>query len=410
MDLLNKKTLNDVNVENKTVIVRFDFNCPVKDGKVTSDKRIRAALPTIKYLLDKNCKIIALSHLSRIKTLEDIKSGKKSLEPVAKRLQELLPETTIKFEPSTEFSTIEDDVKKLQHKQILVLQNTRYYDVDSNGEVVKLESKNKPELAKFWANLADVFVNDAFGTAHRAHASNAGIATNIKDSCVGFLVETELKSILKAIDHPKRPYVAILGGAKVSDKLKVINNLLPTADKVIICGGMAYTFHKALGEDVGRSLLEEDMIDTAKEILAKGKDKIVLTKDCVCNEKFEDTPGQIKAFGEKIGDLEGLDIGPKSIAEFKKVLDDAKTVVWNGPCGVFEFKNYANGTKAVIEKLIEITKKGAYTLIGGGDSAASITALGFNEDDFSFVSTGGGASLALIEGSPLVGLEPIKEK
>ena len=410
MYLLNKKTLNDVNVDNKTVIVRFDFNCPVKDGVVTSDKRIVAAIPTIKYLLQHGCKIIALSHLSRIKTLDDIKSGKKSLEPVAKRLQQLLPDTKIYFETSIDFNKIREDVKTLQNGEILLLQNTRYYDVDANGEVVKLESKNKPALAKFWASLADVFVNDAFGTAHRAHASNAGIATNIKDSCVGFLVETELKSILKAIDHPKRPYVAILGGAKVSDKLKVINNLLPTADKVIICGGMAYTFHKALGEDVGRSLLEEDMIDTAKQILEKGKDKIVLTKDCVCNDKFEDTPGKVITFGQKFGDYEGLDIGPKSIAEFTKALNDAKTVVWNGPCGVFEFKNYANGTKAVIEKLIEITKKGAYTLIGGGDSAASITALGFNENDFSFVSTGGGASLALIEGSELVGLEPIKEK
>ena len=410
MDLLKKKTLNDVNVDNKTVIVRFDFNCPVKDGVVTSDKRIVAALPTIKYLLDHGCKIIALSHLSSIKSLDDIKSNKKSLAPVAKRLQELLPNTKIKFEPEIDFNTIKNDVKDLKTGEILVLQNTRYYDVDNEGNVVKLESKNNEELAKFWASLADIFVNDAFGTAHRAHASNAGIAKFAKDSCIGFLVEKEIKSILKAIDSPARPYVAILGGAKVSDKLKVITNLLDKADKIIICGGMAYTFHKALGQDVGKSLVEDDMIATAKDILNKGKDKLVLPDDCVCNTSFTDTPGTVKEFGQNFDNLEGLDIGPKSINKFKNVLDSAKTVVWNGPCGVFEFKNYANGTKHIIEKLVEITKKGAYTLIGGGDSAASIPALGFNENQFSFVSTGGGASLALIEGSDLVGIEPIKNK
>ena len=410
MDLLSKKTLHDVDVTNKTVIVRFDFNCPVKDGIVTSDKRIRAALPTIKFLLEKNCKIVALSHLSRIKTLDDIKSNKKSLEPVAKKLQEILPDVKVKFEPSTDFINVENAVKGMQSKEILVLQNTRYYDVDPEGVVNKLESKNNSELAKFWAGLGDVFVNDAFGTAHRAHASNAGIASIVKDSCVGFLVEEELTKILKAINDPTRPYVAILGGAKVSDKLKVINNLLPSADKGIICGGMAYTFHKALGQDIGHSLLEEDMVPVAKEIMEKGKDKIVLTEDCVCNKAFEDTPGQVIEFGQPFNGLEGLDIGPKSIAKFQNALNGAKTVVWNGPAGVFEFKNYANGTKSIIEKLIEITKQGAYTLIGGGDSAASITALGFNENDFSFVSTGGGASLALIEGSDLVGLAPIKNK
>ncbi|MCF0227285.1 MAG: phosphoglycerate kinase [Malacoplasma sp.] len=410
MDLLSKKTLHDVDVANKTVIVRFDFNCPVKDGIVTSDKRIRAALPTIKFLLEKNCKIVALSHLSRIKTLDDIKSNKKSLEPVAKKLQEILPDVKVKFEPSTDFINVENAVKGMQSKEILVLQNTRYYDVDPEGVVNKLESKNNSELAKFWAGLGDVFVNDAFGTAHRAHASNAGIASIVKDSCVGFLVEEELTKILKAINDPTRPYVAILGGAKVSDKLKVINNLLPNADKIIICGGMAYTFHKALGQDIGHSLLEEDMVPVAKEIMEKGKDKIVLTEDCVCNKAFEDTPGQVIEFGQPFNGLEGLDIGPKSIAKFQNALNGAKTVVWNGPAGVFEFKNYANGTKSIIEKLIEITKQGAYTLIGGGDSAASITALGFNENDFSFVSTGGGASLEFLEGKELPGIVALDNK
>ena len=406
----NKKTLKDVNVAGKKVIVRFDFNVPVKDKVITNDKRIQAALPTIKYLLDNKCSIIALSHLGRIKIYDDVKSGAKSLAPVAVRLQELLPNNKVIFVDSIDFATIEAKAKELKPGQILLLQNTRYYDVNEKNEVVKLESKNNPELAKFWASLGDCFVNDAFGTAHRAHASNAGIASNIKESCVGFLVEKEINSISKAIDNPKHPYVAILGGAKVSDKIKVINNLLHKVDKIIICGGMAYTFLAAQGYNIGRSICEPDMFEYAKDMLKKGKDKIVLTLDAICSKEFADVPGISIDIKDGLKDYQGLDIGDKTIALFNKTLDGAKTVVWNGPSGVFEFKNYQKGTYAIAKKLSELTKSGCYTLIGGGDSAAAIKSLGFKESDYSFVSTGGGASLALIEGSTLPGIDKISNK
>ena len=406
----NKKTLNDANIASKKVVVRFDFNVPIKDKVITNDKRIQAALPTIKYLLDKKCSIIALSHLGRIKSIDDIRAGTKSLAPVAKRLQELLPNNKVIFEDSTDFAIIVNKAKELQPGQILLLENTRYYDVNENNEVVKYESKNNNELAKFWASLGDYFVNDAFGTAHRAHASNAGIASNIKESCIGFLVEKEVNSISKAIEHPQRPYVAILGGAKVSDKIKVINNLLPKVDKIIICGGMAYTFLAAQGYDIGKSICEPDMFQYAKDMLAKGKDKIVLTLDAVCAKEFADVSGITIDIKDGFKDYQGLDIGDKTIALFNKILDGAKTVVWNGPCGVFEFKNYQKGTYAIAKKLSELTKTGCYTLIGGGDSAAAIKSLGFEESDYSFVSTGGGASLALIEGSTLPGIDKISSK
>ena len=406
----NKKTLNDANISSKKVVVRFDFNVPIKDKAITNDKRIVAALPTIKYLLDKNCSIIALSHLGRIKSIDDVKSNTKSLAPVAKRLQELLPNNKVIFVDSTDFTVIANKAKELQPGQILLLENTRYYDVNDKNEVIKYESKNNNELAKFWASLGGYFVNDAFGTAHRAHASNAGIASNMKDSCIGFLVEKEINSISKAIDNPQHPYIAILGGAKVSDKIKVISNLLPKVDKIIICGGMAYTFLAAQGYDIGKSICEPDMFQYAKDMLAKGKDKIVLTIDAACSKEFADAPGITIDVKDGFKDLQGLDIGDKTIALFNKTLDGAKTVVWNGPCGVFEFKNYQKGTHAIAKKLSELTKTGTYTLIGGGDSAAAIKSLGFKESDYSFVSTGGGASLALIEGSSLPGIDKISNK
>lgn len=406
----NKKTLKDANVASKKVVVRFDFNVPIKDKVITNDKRIVAALPTIKYLLDNKCSVIALSHLGRIKSIDDVKANTKSLAPIAKRLQELLPNNKVIFVDSIDFATIANKAKELQPGQILLLENTRYYDVNENNEVVKHESKNNDELAKFWASLGDYFVNDAFGTVHRAHASNAGIASNIKDSCIGFLVEKEVNSISKAIDQPQRPYVAILGGAKVSDKIKVINNLLPKVDKIIICGGMAYTFLAAQGYDIGKSICEPEMFQYAKDMLAKGKDKIVLTLDAICSKEFADVPGISIDIKDGLKEYQGLDIGDKTIALFNKTLDGAKTVVWNGPCGVFEFKNYQKGTYAIAKKLSELTKSGCYTLIGGGDSAAAIKSLGFKESDYSFVSTGGGASLALIEGSTLPGIDKISNK
>lgn len=406
----NKKTLLDLNLDHKRVVVRFDFNVPVKDGKVTNDKRIVAALPTIKYLLEHHCSIIGLSHLSRIKTYDDVTSNKKSLKPVAEHLQKLLPNTKVMFESSTDFNQIQESVKKLTEGQILILENTRYYDVNDKNEVIKWESKNNPKLAQFYASLGQAFVNDAFGTAHRAHASNAGIASNLKDSCIGFLVEKEIKMISKAIDHPVHPYVAIMGGAKVSDKIKLINNLLTKADKILIGGGMVYTFKKAQGCDIGSSICEDEMLDTAKELLKKGSDKIVLSTDALCAKEYADVPGTVVDFGSSFNGLQGLDIGPKSINLFYNVLKDAKTVIWNGPCGVTEFKNYTHGTYEVAKTLVEITQKGAFTLIGGGDSAAAVIDMGFKETDFSFISTGGGASLTLIEGSPLVGIDPIAEK
>ena len=406
----NKKTLNDLDLNNKKVIVRFDFNVPIKDGIVMNDKRIVAAIPTIKYLLDKKCCIIGLSHLSRIKTFDDIKSNKKTLAPVAKKLQELLPNNKVIFEPSLDYSIIKQKANQLQSGEVLLLENTRYYDVDDKNNVVKLESKNDSNLAKFWASLADCFVNDAFGTVHRAHASNVGIAQNIKDSCIGFLIEKEINSISQAIENPKHPYIAILGGAKVSDKIKVINNLLPKVDKILICGGMAYTFLAAEGYDVGKSICEPELYEFAKEMLAKGKDKIVLTMDAYCNNEFADTPGKLLNIQDGFKNLEGLDIGEQTIKLFNEILDSAKTVVWNGPCGVFEFKNYQKGTNYIAKKLAQVTNKGCYTLVGGGDSAAAIEQLGYKEENYSFISTGGGACLALIEGTPLPGIESITNR
>lgn len=406
----NKKTLLDVDLDHKKVVVRFDFNVPLKDGVITNDKRIVAAIPTIQYLLDHHCTIIGLSHLSRIKSFDDVKSGKKSLKPVAEYLKKLLPNTSVIFESSTDFNQIRNTVNNLSEGQILLLENTRYYDVNEQNEVIKWESKNNHELASFYASLGSVFVNDAFGTAHRAHASNAGIASIISESCIGFLVEKEIKMISQAIDHPNHPYVAIMGGAKVSDKIALINNLLPKTDHILVGGGMVYTFKKAQGYDIGKSICEDEMLSTTKELLDKANGKIVLSTDANCAAEFADVDGKIIEFGNEFGQYQGLDIGPKTIEQFTSILKQAKTVIWNGPCGVFEFKNYQNGTYRIAKTLAEITQTGAYTLIGGGDSAAAITQMGFAESDFSFVSTGGGASLTLIQGSPLVGIDPIKEK
>ncbi len=408
--MLSKKTLKDVNLSNKKVIVRVDYNVPIKEGKITDNKRIVASLPTLKYLIENNCKIILLSHLSRIKTTDDIKSGKKSLRLVAEELAKLLPETSVKFVPASVGQEVVDVANNLQPKQIILLENTRYNDVDENNNVVKKESKCDPELGKFWASLAEVFVNDAFGTVHRKHASNAGIANAIGTSCVGFLVEKELENLSKVSSNPVKPFVAILGGAKVSDKLKIVNRLLEIADYVLIGGGMAYTFLKAQGYDVGSSLVEQEMIEEAKSILAKGKDKIVLTCDFVCASGYKDEPSKYFNLGENLNGMMALDIGEKTIEAFKSKLMNAKTVVWNGPMGVFEFKNFTYGTKTICEILKQITAQGAFTVIGGGDSAAAAVSLGFKDTDFGFVSTGGGASLALIEGSPLPGVDAIQNK
>ena len=397
-----KKSIKDLgNLQGKTVLMRVDFNVPLKDGKITNDNRITAALPTIEYALNQGAKVVAFSHLGRVK--EEADKASKSLAPVAVRLSELLGKE-VKFVPETRGAKLEAAIKGLKDGEILMFENTRFEDVDG-----KKESKNDPELAKYWASLGDVYVNDAFGTAHRAHASNVGIASNIGEgnSASGFLVDKEIKFIGGAVDNPDRPLVAILGGAKVSDKIAVIENLLEKADKVIIGGGMAYTFMKAQGKEIGISLCENDKVEYARELMAKAGDKLVLPIDTVVAKEFSnDAPSRV-AEGDIQADEEGLDIGPKSVELFKKTLEGAKTVIWNGPMGVFEMPNFAKGTIGVCEAIANL--EGATTIIGGGDSATAAISLGYAEK-FSHISTGGGASLEYLEGKVLPGIDSLSNK
>ncbi|ATZ16458.1 phosphoglycerate kinase [Entomoplasma freundtii] len=402
MDYSQKKTLSDLDVKDKKVLVRVDFNVPLKDGQITDDNRIQASLPTIKYLVNHGAKVILLSHLSRIKSEED--KQKKSLAPVAHRLSELLGQP-VKFVPSTRGTELETAIANLKDGEILLMENTRFEDVH-NGEVVKYESKNNPELGKYWASLGDIYINDAFGTAHRAHASNVGIAQNIKTSAIGSLVANEVAMLAKGIQNPERPFIAILGGAKVSDKIGVIDNLLKKVDKILIGGGMAYTFLKAQGHNVGKSLVETDKLADAKAYLEKANGKIVLPIDSANAQEFADVKPEFSGVDIPEGYM-GLDIGPKTIELFQKELVGAKTVVWNGPMGVSEFKNFAHGTIAVCDAIANLNN--AFTLIGGGDSAAAAISLGY-KDDFSWISTGGGASLEYMEGKTLPGIEAIQNK
>ncbi len=391
-----KKTVKDLDVAGKKVIVRCDFNVPRKDGVITNDNRIIQALPTIKYLLENNAKVILMSHLGKVKTEED--KAKNNLECVAVRLAELLPGTKVTFCPVTRGEELEKDVADLKDGEILLVQNTRYE---------KGESKNDPELGKYWASLGDVFVEEAFGSVPRAHASTVGIPSNIAENALGFLVEKEVDMLGKAVDEPAHPFVAIIGGAKVSDKIGVIENMLEKADKVIVGGGMAYTFEKALGHKIGNSLCEDDKVELAKATLEKGKGKIVLPVDTVIADSFSNDANTEIVEGDIPDGWMGLDIGPKSIELFKETLDGAKTVVWNGPMGVFEMPNFAKGTLAVCEAIAELPD--AITVIGGGDSAAAAIQLGF-KDKFSHISTGGGASLEYMEGKTLPGIAIISEK
>ena len=398
-----KKTLKDLDVKGKKVLVRVDFNVPIKDGVITNDNRITAALPTLKYILEHGGKVIAFSHLGKVK--EEADKASKTLAPVAKRLEELLGKP-VKFIPETRGAELEAAVAKLKDGEILMFENTRFEDLDG-----KKESKNDPELGKYWASLGDVFVNDAFGTAHRAHASNVGIASNIKDSAVGFLVEKEIKFIGGAVDNPERPLVAILGGAKVSDKIGVIENLLDKADKVIIGGGMMFTFLKAEGKNTGSSLLEADKVELAASLIKKAKEKnveLLLPIDTVVAKEFKnDTEFKTVSVDDIEDGWMGLDIGQASIKLFSDALIGAKTVVWNGPMGVFEMENFAKGTIGVCKAIAELSN--AKTIIGGGDSAAAAIQLGF-ADKFSHISTGGGASLEYLEGKVLPGVDAISEK
>ena len=402
-----KLTVEDLQLEGKKVLMRVDFNVPIKDGVVGDDNRIVAALPTINYVLDHGGRAVLFSHLGRIKS-EDDKPGL-SMKPVAAKLEERLGKP-VQFVPATEGTELETAIDQLENGQVLVFENTRYEDV-VNGEYVKRESGNDPKLGEYWASLGDVFVNDAFGTAHRSHASNVGVATamkaNGKQAAAGFLMEKEIKFLGNAVDNPVHPFVAILGGAKVSDKIGVIDHLLNKADKVIVGGGMTYTFYAAKGIKIGNSLVEEDKIDVAKEIMAKAGDKLVLPVDSVEADKFANDADTKVIEGDIDDGYMALDIGPKSVAEFKNVLKDAKTVVWNGPMGVFEMSNFAKGTPEVGEFLGTLTD--ATTIVGGGDSTAAAKQLGIS-DKLTHISTGGGASLEYLEGKTLPGIAAISDK
>ena len=397
-----KLTVKDVDLKGKKVLVRVDFNVPVKDGVITNDNRITAALPTIKYILEQGGRAILFSHLGRVKEEAD-KEGK-SLAPVAADLAAKLGQD-VKFIPGvTRGAELEAAVNALEDGQVLLVENTRFEDVDG-----KKESKNDPELGKYWASLGDgIFVNDAFGTAHRAHASNVGISANVDKAVAGFLLENEIAYIKEAVETPERPFVAILGGSKVSDKIAVIENLLAKADKVLIGGGMTYTFFKAQGIEIGNSLVEEDKLDVAKALLEKSNGKLILPVDSKEANAFADYTEVKYTEGEAIdpGFL-GLDIGPKSIAKFDEALTGAKTVVWNGPMGVFENPDFQAGTIGVMDAIVK--QPGVKSIIGGGDSAAAAINLGY-ADKFSWISTGGGASMELLEGKELPGLAALTEK
>ena len=394
-----KKTVKDIDLKDKKVLVRVDFNVPLKDGVITDDTRIKAALPTINYVLEQGGKAILFSHLGRVKTEED-KEGK-SLAPVAKRLGELLGKE-VTFVPETRGEQLEEAIRNMKDGDVVVFENTRFEDVDG-----KKESKNDTELGKYWASLGDVFVNDAFGTAHRAHASNVGIASTGIPTVAGFLMEKEIKFIGEAVEEPKRPMIAILGGAKVSDKIGVIENLIPKADKILIGGGMTYTFYEAKGIKIGNSLVEADKVELAKELIEKAGDKLVLPIDNVCAPEFSNDVETQVIEGDIPDGLMALDIGSASVKLFADTLQGAKTVVWNGPMGVFEMSNFAKGTIGVCEAIANL--EGATTIIGGGDSAAAAEQLGF-ADKFTHISTGGGASLELLEGKELPGLAAINDK
>ena len=397
-----KLTVKDVDLKGKKVLVRVDFNVPLKDGVITNDNRITAALPTIKYIIEQGGRAILFSHLGRVKEEAD-KAGK-SLAPVAADLAAKLGQDVAFLPGVTRGAELEAAINALEDGQVLLVENTRFEDVDG-----KKESKNDPELGKYWASLGDgIFVNDAFGTAHRAHASNVGISANVEKAVAGFLLENEIAYIKEAVEAPERPFVAILGGSKVSDKIGVIENLLEKADKVLIGGGMTYTFYKAQGIEIGNSLVEEDKLDVAKALLEKSNGKLILPVDSKEANAFADYTEVKDTEGEAVdpGFL-GLDIGPKSIAKFDQELTGAKTVVWNGPMGVFENPDFQAGTIGVMDAIVK--QPGVKSIIGGGDSAAAAINLG-RADKFSWISTGGGASMELLEGKVLPGLAALTEK
>jgi phosphoglycerate kinase len=392
-DMFNKKTIKDISVNGKKVLVRVDFNVPLKDGAVADDTRIRAALPTINYLLEEGAALILCSHLGRPK---GERKPEFSLKPAANRLGEMI-DKNVKFVDDCLGKKVKQAVDELDFGEVLVLENTRFY----TGE-----KKNDPEMAKELASFGEVFVNDAFGTAHRAHASTVGV-TNYLPSVAGFLLEKEIQFLDKTIENPDRPFIAILGGAKVSDKIGVIKNLLEKADSVLIGGGMANTFFKAMGLEIADSLVEDDALDTAKELMEEGSTKLVLPVDVVIASAFDNDAVKKE---QKVADVPSgwriLDIGHATIAKFSEIIQKAATVVWNGPMGVFEMPNFAEGTFRVAQAIAD---SNAVSIIGGGDSAAAINKAGLSEK-ISHVSTGGGASLEMLEGIKLPGLMALDDK
>lgn len=403
MDYSNKKTLHDVDVKSKIVIVRVDYNVPIDNGVIQDDNRIKASLPTLEHLIKNKAKVVLLSHLGRVKSEND--KAKNTLRPIAQNLADKLGKD-VKFIPSNKGQEVEEAISQMQEGEVILLENTRFQDV-MNGDVVNYESKRHPDLGHYWAKLGDVFVNDAFGTSHRSHASNVGIASNMKESCVGFLIQNEIEQLGKGLNKPESPIVSIVGGAKVSDKIAVIENLLSKSDKVIIGGGMAYTFLKAQGHKIGISLCEEDKLAVAIELLEKGQSKILLPLDSACSKSFSNEEPLITEGKEVPDGYMGLDIGPKSIDMFKAAIEGAKTVIWNGPMGVSELSNYSKGTEAVCASIAN--QKGVFSIIGGGDSAAAAIKLGYQEK-FTHISTGGGASLEFMEGKDLPGISAISTK
>ena len=389
------KTIRDLNIDNKKVIIRCDFNVPIKDGVIVDDTRIVAALETIKYCIEHNAKIILMSHLGRIKEEKDLKEN--NLAPVAERLSTLLKKDIL-FCEKTKGHELETVIDSLECGDIVLVQNTRYEDLEGNKE-----SKNDEELGAYWASLADAFINDAFGTIHRAHASNVGIASNI-ESGIGFLVEKELDA-LSELNRPEKPFIVILGGAKVEDKIGVIQNLVTKADKILIGGGMAFTFLYAQGYEIGKSLLDKENVDFCKEILSNYPDKIVLPIDfAITNEFTNDEEYRVKRIFDISSDEMGLDIGDETETQYEKILSTAKTVLWNGPLGVYEFEKYKKGTRNILRYLCTNNIK---TILGGGDIVASATELGY-KDKVYHASTGGGATLEYLEGKELPGLAVIK--
>lgn len=398
---MQKLTVEQIHVKGKRILMRVDFNVPIKDGKVANDKRIRAALPTIRYILERGGKLILMSHLGRPKGQQN---PAMSLEPCVEVLSRHL-DSPVSFVGDCIGESVTDAVKRLEPGQALLLENLRFYAA---------ETQNDKAFAKQLAELGQVYVNDAFGTAHRAHASTEGVTHFIDPAVAGYLIMKELDYLGGVLQSPQKPMVAILGGAKISGKIDVIQNLLPLVDRLLIGGGMAYTFLSAMGLNIGRSLLEKERVQLAGDLLAQAGDKLVLPTDCIVSDSFDVAAGKVGALetvdNQHIPDNSaGLDIGPATIARFEDVLSNAKTVVWNGPMGVFEIEATATGTFEIAKLLAQLTDQGAVTIIGGGDSAAAAEKAGV-ADRISHISTGGGASLEFLEGKQLPGVEALTDR